>query len=197
MAFFGLTQLGEQNYFHANSVFGTDLGLFNSHDFVVALDQLISVDGNKIMIKMIPQYLEKLYKGPLFPETDCGLIEECLAREFGIPTEDTDTFVSRDEFLQALEIAKTEVQKSAQERVYTPCEYNSNARFREATRRNERLQYGPKEKYMQTCTANQNYGWNVGVTEFAKLDAKCTKRYPKVSSEETTFADAMTAAGNC
>lgn len=201
MAFFGLTALGEQNYFRDNSAaMGMDLSLFSTEDCERALDKALGfrkqgTRAESILVEQIPKYLETLYCGPLVPSWDLELVLSKLRDDFG---DEDGTEIPRRNFLAAVAAAQEETKHEDfhQGKVYTPKEYESNSGMREANKQNKRFKYHPKEKFVNPVTSQQRYGWQVGETDFAALDKKCTRRFPKTASEATRFAEAMAAAGS-
>jgi len=187
MSFFGLTQLGEQRPFHASSRHGLDLSLFVLKDFQVAFDRTFGMEADCLPLDALPKYLEKLYEGPLVGEEDEALIQQILENHGVI-----GQYVRREDLIEAVVRAK-EIESDPNfwgEKEYKAAEHSSNASLREACKRNERLKYGPKDKFLNPLTAAQEVGWHIGDTKFAKMDRECTKRFPKTSSEISRFADA-------
>lgn len=193
MAFFGLTFLGEQEYFRDSSEHGLDLTLFSKHDVEAAITKTAGKNHNHMGMSMIKKFLTTLYRGPIVPVWDEGLIrEELLKRGHSEDVEE----IPRELFFEACWAARGRcVHPSFHgEREYKPVEYTSMTSYKDATRRNVRLTHNPRDKFLNPVVSSHTIGWNVGETAFAKLDAKCTKRFPKTSSPESLFADAMAAA---
>ncbi|GBG31414.1 Hypothetical Protein FCC1311_076382 [Hondaea fermentalgiana] len=193
MAFFGLTYLGEQAYFRDSSEHGLDLALFSEDDLERALDRTVGKNATTVELSKIPDYLVVLYKGPLVPKWDDDLIREQLT---ALGMEDGAQDVARDVFLEACRKAREATMHPSfhEGRPYKAVEYRSMSEFKDATKRNVRLAHNPRDKFLNPVVSSHSVGWNVGETEFAKLDAKCTKRFPKTASPESLFADAMAAA---
>mmetsp|Transcript_24054 Transcript_24054/g.68178 ORF Transcript_24054/g.68178 Transcript_24054/m.68178 type:complete len:192 (+) Transcript_24054:177-752(+) len=190
MAFFGLTHLGEQQYFRSNSnSHGLDLTLFSETDFINAAHQTWGEDTTLLDLDKLDLYFEKLYRGPLIGSSDKDLVLEAL------PVAADGSAVPLADLVNALLDAQQSQREIAAGREYNANEYRSNTTMREAGRRNERLKHNPRDKYVNPVTAAMEVGWSTG-SRFAELDRQATKRFPKRFSQETAFADAMAAAGN-
>jgi hypothetical protein len=180
MAFFGLTQLGEQQYFRANSSTGLDLQLFVERDFRAAAERQVGARG-AMPVSEVRQLLEKLYQGPLVGQHDEQLVRAHIGESATVA-----------QLVVALLAAKEEDKRMAKE--YKPTEYQSNTAMRDASRRNERLKHDPVHKFTQPVVSSHHYGWHNGTAFADKLKAQA-QSFPKKASPESAFADAMAAAG--
>ncbi len=96
MAFFGLTHLGEQNYFMANSAsHGINLTLFGPQDMKVAFKQAAGKKMKTLPAERVGVFLEKLYAGPMKNPQD----EEMMIEALGKPEPGTE--ISEDECIAA------------------------------------------------------------------------------------------------
>ena len=99
MAFFGLTKLGPQNLFVASSKEALNLTIFTDGDMEAAFDQTCGRNVDEIRKSDLRKYLQKLYCGPLIPESDVQALEQL----FGANENDS---LERANFLAALKVRR-------------------------------------------------------------------------------------------
>lgn len=190
MAFFGLTRLGEQNLFQANSREQFNLSLFDEADFVRAFEQIVMAreDETSILAEDIVPFLQELYLGPMIPEADY--------KELFSMFEDENSRVSKTDVMAKLvETRAATIRNNTSESGTTKSsELTSNREFRERCKRNERLSYAPGEKYSYPITTNHEMGWEA-FQQRDTLKPSSKAFHPRIASNETKFADAMVANG--
>lgn len=193
MAFFGLTQLGEQCVFAAHARGADNLLLFSEKDFNNAFDRAVRKGKkNQIDTEQLENYFKELYGGPLFPVEEAEKAKQYFNSSTGL---DKKTFVSKLIEDRNILMDFAQAQEEIEGRTKVAAEFKSNDRFRECARKGEKLKYGPFEKYSKPVLSSQRVGWDQHESKFGAMNKKAAKRYPKVASEETRFADAMVQYG--
>jgi len=139
-------------------------------------------DKAEVDLAEIKEFLRAfLYEGPMIGKDDEELILENLDSE--------EQFLSKEAFLAALLKARNEYFGRRPD-TFKPVEFRSNREMREK----KVLQYNPRDKFLNPIIASQEIGWDVGRSQFEELDAKASKKFPKLSTPETRFANAYAAA---
>ena len=172
MAFFGLTQLGPQSTFNVNLISLQNFTCFSEDDFRASFDKH-SGGGASIPLDKVGPMLEGVFGG-FAPEQEMEALLAAL-QHFGGD-------ISFDHVM-------TSVAAVAGGKAATAQGYTSFLDWKEDLHRHTRIKYDPKDAWVEPLTEAQKYGWQRGGAEWA------TKRWPKVSSAETRYADSMVRQG--
>lgn len=156
MAFFGLTALGPQNTFEAQSRHHRNLQIFEYEDFKGAWERVNGKRSVSCPVELLPELFRALFRGPV-PETDVGPLNDSFDHlVFGRET------LSFDDFMKTMIKLRQEAEEQEHQWEGKPkpeCEYNSSQSFQESLRKNAAIKRDLQTKLTMPLTATQEYGW--------------------------------------
>jgi len=170
MAFFGLTALGPQSIFQSNLLSIQNFTLFSEEEYRSAFAHA-SAGAEAVSAGLVPGILKEVFGGRPPAEEVAGICAE-LGEE---P-------VTLAALLAAAGTVAETLKSKSQQNV-------STGEFTYDLRRHARMEFSPADAYARPLTSSQQHGWE-------PVDpSSMGKRYPKKSSAETRYADAMVNAG--
>lgn len=157
MAFFGLTALGPQNSFEAQSTNFRYIQVFDEDDFKAAW---IKVNGREALHthrSKLPQIMKALFHGPVPPNEEIVINDAFENGDF-----ETPETVSLDSYIRIMEQLRCDAEEEARRREGKPnpnCEFNSTSELALALRKNAAMKRELQTKLTAPLTATQEYGW--------------------------------------
>jgi hypothetical protein len=157
MAFFGLTALGPQNAFEANSTTFRYIQVFDEDDFKEAWVKVCGSEAQHCHRSKLPSILKALYHGPV-PGNERDVINDA----FDSGTFETPETISLDSYMRILLKLRNEAEDDTRRREGKPnpnCEFNSTSELALAMKKNAAMKRELQTKLTAPLTATQEYGW--------------------------------------
>lgn len=165
MAFFGLTALGPQNTFEANSIHHRTLQIFEDEDFEEAW---IKVNGKigYCLNEKIGDVLRFLFHGPI-PKNDVDPIEEAFLLSYN--GSDSITFETYMKVMDKLRKSAEYEERNWAGKPKPECEFISSQEFRESLKKNSAIKNDPNKKQTLPLTGMQEVSDNIFNSLYHKL----------------------------
>lgn len=152
MSFFGLTALGPQNAFEAQSAHHRNLQIFEDQDFQLAWEK---TNGKRAVFcrqDKLTDIFRALFRGPV-PENDMGPLQAGFEEIFY--TSETITFDDYMRIMDRLRMDAEEDEKKFKGKTKPECEYISSQDFRESLKKNAAIKKDPRLKLTAPLTSTQ------------------------------------------
>jgi hypothetical protein len=156
MAFFGLTALGPQNSFEAQSRHHRNLQIFEYDDFKEAWERVNGKNSISCPVENLQDVFRALFRGPI-PENDAAPLSDGFDHlVFGRDS------IAFDEYMKTMIKLRQEAEEQEHQWEGKPkpeCEYISSQTFQERLQKNAAIQRDLQTKLTVPLTAMQEYGW--------------------------------------
>lgn len=152
MAFFGLTALGPQNSFEAQSAHHRTLQIFEDSDFQKAWESACGKRATFCRQDQLAAIFRVLFHGPV-PQNDLDPLNAGFEEHFY--TSETITF---DQYMKIMDTLRmvAEVEESKYKgKVKPECEFISSSNFHESLKKNAAIKRNPREKLTAPLTGTQ------------------------------------------